>query len=64
LNVIGGALGDTHWENLEMHWEAIVEEKSVSHDNHSVWQGEASVGGIWRYRDNGDRLSNREYTFV
>jgi len=22
-SVIGGAPGDAHWENLEMHWEAM-----------------------------------------
>jgi len=23
-SVIGGAPGDAHWENVEMHWEAVI----------------------------------------
>jgi len=61
-SICGGAPGDAHRENFKMHLEAVVVEKSVSYHHHSVWQGEAG-GGVRRYRDNGDGLSDREYIF-
>jgi hypothetical protein len=37
--VIGGAPGVANSDNLEMHWEAVVVGKSVSHHHrHSAWQ--------------------------
>jgi hypothetical protein len=63
LSVFGEEPGDADWWNLEMHSEAIVAGKSVSHyHSYSVWQ-EKLAGVARRTRVNRDDLSREEYPF-
>jgi len=68
LSVIGGVRTTTNQENLGMNLGAIVVGVYISHcphqHHHQYWFGRGKLAGcVWRYRDNGNKLSNQEYIF-